>query len=169
MPKTWSSLVEGGEGSYLPNHQTTAYHLGRYEPSAHILKLNSSSWRCNLKIWMHLDHMLKFLFLDATWSFKIKMITFARLYKPLLEDDSSSFTLVQSWNFDPARSRLNFFTQARKFYYLVIKIWSCLAVMSTKDFYYFCSIDINFILLQKLEHLFEMIHHLKWGIILSWI
>ena len=45
---TWSSLVEGGEGSYLPNCQTTlvialllfcifinttAYHLGRYEPS----------------------------------------------------------------------------------------------------------------------------------------
>ena len=79
------------------------------EMTAHILKLHPSSWRCNLKIWMHLDHMLKFLFLDATWSFKIKMITFARLYKPLLEDDSSSFTLVQSWNFDPARSRLNFF------------------------------------------------------------
>ena len=71
---------------------------------AHILKLHPSSWRCNLKIWMHLDHMLKFLFLDATWSFKIKMITFARLYKPLLEDDSSSFTLVQSWNFDPKSS-----------------------------------------------------------------
>ena len=132
---------------------------------AHILKLHPSSWRCNLKIWMHLDHMLKFLFLDATWSFKIKM----RLYKPLLEDDSSSFTLVQRGNFDPARSRLIFFTQAREFYYLVKNCWSCLAVMSHKDFYYFCSIDINFILLQKLEHLFEMIHHLKWGIILSWI
>ena len=81
---------------------------------AHILKLHPSSWRCNLKIWMHLDHMLKFLFLDATWSFKIKMITFARLYKPLLEDDSSSFTLVQSWNFDPARSRLNFFYPSKE-------------------------------------------------------
>ena len=50
--QTWSSLVEGGKGSYLPNCQTTlvialdalfllffifinttAYHLGRYEPS----------------------------------------------------------------------------------------------------------------------------------------
>ena len=50
--KPWSSLVEGGEGSYLPNCQTTlvialdalsilfcifinitAYHLGRCEPS----------------------------------------------------------------------------------------------------------------------------------------
>ena len=50
--KLWSSLVEGGEGLYLPNYQTylvialdalsllfcifintTAYHLGRYEPS----------------------------------------------------------------------------------------------------------------------------------------
>ena len=49
--KSWSSLVEGGEGLYLPNCQTTlvialdalflifcnfmnttAYHLGRYEP-----------------------------------------------------------------------------------------------------------------------------------------
>ena len=51
----WSSLVEEGEGSYLPNHQTnlvialctlsllfckfintTAYHLGRYKPSSPI-------------------------------------------------------------------------------------------------------------------------------------
>ena len=51
-PHAWSSLAEGGEGSYLPNRQTTlvialdalsllfcifinatAYHLGRYEPS----------------------------------------------------------------------------------------------------------------------------------------
>ena len=50
--RTWSSLVEGGECFYLPNCQTTldialdalsllfcifinttAYHLGRYEPS----------------------------------------------------------------------------------------------------------------------------------------
>ena len=50
---SWSSLVEGGEGSYLPNRlttlvialdalfllfcifiNTTAYHLGRYEPSS---------------------------------------------------------------------------------------------------------------------------------------
>ena len=50
--RAWSSLVEGGEGLYLPNCQTTlvialdalfllfcifinttAYHLGRYEPS----------------------------------------------------------------------------------------------------------------------------------------
>ena len=50
--KAWSSLVEGGEGSYLPNCQTilvivldalflffcifintTTYHLGRYKPS----------------------------------------------------------------------------------------------------------------------------------------
>ena len=47
--KTWSPFVEGGEGSYLSNSQTnlvialytlfckfintTAYHLGRYEPS----------------------------------------------------------------------------------------------------------------------------------------
>ena len=52
MDVPWSSLAEGGEGSYLPNCQTnlviaiytlsqlfckfintTAYHLGRYEPS----------------------------------------------------------------------------------------------------------------------------------------
>ena len=52
LVKSWSSLVEGGEGSYLPNCQanlvialntlsllfckfinTTAYHLGRYEPT----------------------------------------------------------------------------------------------------------------------------------------
>ena len=51
--KPWSSLVEGGEGLYLPNCQTnlvfalhapsllfwhfvntTAYHLGRYKPSS---------------------------------------------------------------------------------------------------------------------------------------
>ena len=51
--QSWSSVVEGGEGSYLPNCQTnlvialdtlsllfcifintTAYHLGRYEPSS---------------------------------------------------------------------------------------------------------------------------------------
>ena len=51
----WSSLVEGGEGSFLPNCQTnlvialytlsllfckfintTAYHLGRYKPSSHV-------------------------------------------------------------------------------------------------------------------------------------
>ena len=51
----WSSVVEGGEGLYLPNHQTDlviapyslsllfckfiniiAYHLGRYEPSSPI-------------------------------------------------------------------------------------------------------------------------------------
>ena len=53
--RSWSSLVEGGEGSYLPNCQTNlvialytlsllfckfintkAYHLGRYEPSSPI-------------------------------------------------------------------------------------------------------------------------------------
>ena len=52
IDQSWSSLVEGGEGSYLPNCQTTlvialdalsllfcifinttAYHLGRHEPS----------------------------------------------------------------------------------------------------------------------------------------
>ena len=52
FPKSWSSLVEGGEGLYLSNCQTTlvialdalfllffifinttAYHLGRYKPS----------------------------------------------------------------------------------------------------------------------------------------
>ena len=136
---------------------------------AHILKLHPSSWRCNLKIWMHLDHMLKFLFLDATWSFKIKMIT--------LQDYTSHFLKMIPHRLHWFKVEILilpdqgwiFFTQARKFYYLVIKIWSCLAVMSTKDFNYFCSIDINFILLQKLEHLVEMIHHLKWGIILSWI
>ena len=51
--RRWSSLVVGGEGSYLPNCQTnlvialdalsllfcifintTAYHVGRYEPSS---------------------------------------------------------------------------------------------------------------------------------------
>ena len=50
---SWSSLIEGGEGLYLPNCETnlvialytpsllfckfintTAYHLGRYEPSS---------------------------------------------------------------------------------------------------------------------------------------
>ena len=63
MVKSCSSLVEGGEGSNLPNCQTnlvmalftlsllfckfintTAYHLGRYEPSSpsscHALRLN---------------------------------------------------------------------------------------------------------------------------------
>ena len=53
IPHPWSSLVEGGEGSYLPNCKTnfvialytlslllfkfintTAYHLGRFKPSS---------------------------------------------------------------------------------------------------------------------------------------
>ena len=36
---------------------------------------------------------------------------------------SSSFTLVQSCNFDPTRSRVNFFSP-KLIYYLAIKIWS---------------------------------------------
>ena len=54
MLQSWSSLVKGGKGSYLPNCKTnlvialytlsllffkftTAYHLGRYEPSSPVI------------------------------------------------------------------------------------------------------------------------------------
>ena len=74
----WSSLVEGGEGSYLPNCQTTlvialyalsqlfcifmnitSYHLGRYEPSAPWLVLlhNGRNQYFSFNLWINVVSM----------------------------------------------------------------------------------------------------------------
>ena len=76
---SWSSLAEGGEGSYLPNFETnlvialvalsllfciiintTAYHLGRYKPSSFISCRTPSSDTTNRELspWGSIDVQL---------------------------------------------------------------------------------------------------------------
>ena len=89
----WSSLVEGGKGSYLPNCQTTlvialdalsllfcifinttAYHLGRYEPSPPSTKeLHDFRLKC-FQIWVSVHHSIKIGISFCSIQFPIKSL-----------------------------------------------------------------------------------------------